>query len=109
MNESKLVKSIVAGAIVGAIVSMFDRKTREHTIEATKKAKDQVVYYAKNREELQQMIEQKVEAAQKIYVNTSENINAIASKLEETKKFPERVPNSYKESKSEIILPENLN
>ncbi|QCR33778.1 YtxH domain-containing protein [Lysinibacillus sp. SGAir0095] len=109
MSESKLVKSIVAGAIVGAIVSMFDRKTREHTIEATKKAKDQVVYYAKNRDELQQMIEQKVEAAQKIYVNTSENINAIVSKIEETKEIPATVQKNYKETKSEIILPENLN
>lgn len=109
MSESKLVKSIVAGAIVGAIVSMFDRKTREHTKETTKKVKDHVVYYAKNRDELQQMIEQKVEAAQKIYVNTSENINAIVSKFEEVKEIPESVQNIYKETKSEIIQSKNLN
>lgn len=109
MSESKLVKSILAGAIIGAVASMFDRKTREHTIETTKKMKDHVVYYAKNRDELQQLIEQKVEAAQKIYVNTSENINAIVSKIEEVKQIPNSVQNNNTDKKSEIILPENLN
>lgn len=39
MSESKLLKSVVSFAIAGAVISMFDRKTREHTIETTKKSK----------------------------------------------------------------------
>ena len=109
MSESKLLKSIAVFAIPGAVISMFDRKTREHTIETSKKVKERVVYYAKNCDELQQVIEQKVEAAQKIYVNTSENINTIISKIEGVKEIPENVQNIVKETKSELNKPEKLN
>ncbi|MDI7742627.1 YtxH domain-containing protein [Lysinibacillus fusiformis] len=108
MSESKLLKSVVSFVIAGAVISMFDRKTREHTIETTKKVKDRVVYYAKNRDELKQAIEQKVEAAQKIYVNASENINTIVSKIEEVKEIPENVQNIVKETKSELNKPEKF-
>lgn len=109
MSESKLFKSIAIGAIAGAVISMFDRKTREHTIEATKKVKERVVYYANNRDELQQIIDQKVEAAQKIYVKSSENINTIVSKIGEVKEIPDSVQTIVKETKSELNKPEHLN
>ncbi len=109
MSESKLFKSMATFAIVGAVISMFDRKTREHTIETTKNVKERIVYYAKNRDELQQVIEQKVEAAQKIYVSASENINTIASKIEEVKEIPESVQNIVKDTKNELNKPEKLN
>lgn len=66
------------------------------------------MYYVKNRDELQQVIEQKVEAAQKIYVNASENINAIVSKIEEVKEIPENVQNIVKETKNELNKPEKF-
>ena len=109
MRESKLFKSIAIGAIAGAVFSMFDRKTREHTIETSKKVKERIVYYAENRDELQRIIDQKVEAAQKIYVNASENINTIASKIEGVKVIPEDVQNIIKETKSELNKTEILN
>lgn len=37
MGQSKLLASIVAGAAVGAALSMLDRTTRETTIATTKK------------------------------------------------------------------------
>lgn len=109
MNESKLMKCMAAGAIAGAIISMFDRKTREHTKETTKRMKDTVVYYAKNREELQQVIEQKVEAAQEVYENASKNINTIVSKLDDVKEIPASVQNIVSDTKSIIKNPEKFN
>lgn len=109
MSESKLLKSIVVGAVVGAVISMFDRKTREHTIEASKKVKDTVVYYATNREELQQFIEQKVEEAQELYENTSENISVIVNKIEEVKEIPYTIQSIVNDTKSVITNPESLN
>jgi gas vesicle protein len=108
MNESKLLKSMVIGAIAGAVISMFERKTREHTIETTKKAKEKVVYYAKNRDELQQIIEQKVEVAQEIYENASQNINTMVNKFEEVKEIPESFQSIVKDTKSIINKPEDL-
>lgn len=37
MGQSKLFISIIAGATVGAALSMLDRTTREHTVATTKK------------------------------------------------------------------------
>ena len=107
MSESKLLKSIAIGAITGAIISMFDRKTREHTIETTKKVKERIEYYAKNRDELQQMIEQKVEEAQKLYENASGNINSIVNRMDGIKEISESV--QMKEPKQELNKLEHLN
>jgi len=49
MGQGKLLVSIVAGAAIGAALSMLDRTTREKTIDTTKKMKEAVTYYATNR------------------------------------------------------------
>lgn len=109
MSESKLCKAILIGAAVGAAVSMFDRKTREHTIETTKKAKDTVVYYAKNRDELQKLINEKLEQAQKIYANASENINYIVEKIDEVKEIPSTMQSLVSETKEAFSNKEETN
>ena len=91
MSKSKLFKSILVGAAVGAVVSMFDRKTREHTIETTKKFKNTVVYYAKNFDEVQHLIEQKVEATKEVYDKASDNIITIVGRLGEVKELPSNI------------------
>ncbi len=103
MSESKLLKSIVIGALTGAVVSMFDRKTREHTIEMSKKAKDAVIYYAKNKDELQHFIEEKIEEVQELYDNASENLNTIVNKIEEVKELPNTIQNIVHDTKSTLI------
>lgn len=105
MSESKLLKSIVVGAAAGAVISMFDRKTREHAIETTKKVKSTFVYYAKNREELQQLIERKVEEAQELYVDLSGNINTIVNKLNEVKEIPNTIQSMVNDTKNVISNP----
>lgn len=99
MSKNKFCKAVIAGAIVGAAVSMFDRKTREDTIETAKKVKDTVIYYAKNRDELQEIISEKIETAQKVYKNTSDNVNFIMEKIDEVKEVPSTVQSLIAETK----------
>lgn len=103
MSESKLLKSIVIGALTGAVISMFDRKTREHTIEMSKKVKDSVIYYAKNKDELQHLIEEKLEEVQELYDNASDNINTIFHKIEEVKELPNTVQSIVNDTKSAFV------
>lgn len=103
MSESKLLKSIVIGALTGAVISMFDRKTREHTIEMSKKVKDSVIYYAKNKEELQHLIEEKLEEVQDLYDNASKDINIVFNKIEEVKELPNTVQSIVNDTKSAFI------
>ena len=63
MGQNKLFKAVIAGAIIGGIVSMFDRATRESTVATVKTTSERVKYYAQNRDELMQMVEGKIEQA----------------------------------------------
>lgn len=100
MSESKLFKSMVIGALTGAIISMFDRKTREHTIEMSKKVKDAVIYYAKNKDELQHLIEEKLDEVQDLYDSASENINTIVHKIQEVKELPNTIQSLVSDTKN---------
>ncbi|BDH63086.1 hypothetical protein MTP04_32160 [Lysinibacillus sp. PLM2] len=107
MSESKLLKSMVIGALVGAAVSMFDRKTREHTINNMKKAKDTVQYYVTHRDQLQQMIEEKIAQVQKLYETTQDNVSFIKDKLDEVREIPVAVQDIMDETKTTFTKPIN--
>ena len=107
MSQSKLLKSMIAGALVGAALSLLDRKTREHTINNLKKAKDTVQYYATHRDELQQMIEKKVEQVQKLYETTQDNVGFIKDKIGEVKEIPVAVQDIMDETKTTFTKPIN--
>ncbi|MED3662729.1 YtxH domain-containing protein [Ureibacillus sp. FSL K6-8385] len=99
MSESKLCKGVVIGALVGAAVSMLDRTTREQTVEKLKKTKNKVIYYAKNRSELQQLVNEKIEKMQKLYEDTKDNVNFIMEKLDEVKGIPGAVQEIVQDTK----------
>ncbi|MEK4230775.1 YtxH domain-containing protein [Solibacillus sp. FSL H8-0538] len=103
MGKSKLLPFIALGALAGAVVSMFDKSTREHTIESTKKVKETVSYYVENREELQNLIETKVEQAQSFYTNTSENYNSLMSKAEDALTLPSTIQSLLTETKDAFL------
>ncbi|KOS71545.1 hypothetical protein AEA09_00615 [Lysinibacillus contaminans] len=100
MGQSKLLASIVVGAAVGAALSMLDRTTREKTIASTKRISETVSYYAANREELQELIQEKVTAAQSFYESASENVNMLVEKADEFKEFPSTIQDMISDTKS---------
>nr|WP_106781167.1 YtxH domain-containing protein [Lysinibacillus timonensis] len=108
MSESKLVKSMIIGALIGGAISMLDRKTREHTINSLKNTKDTVQYYASHRDELQQIIEKKIEQVQKLYETTQDNVSFIKDKIDEVKEIPVAVQDIVEETKT-TLNPNSLN
>lgn len=107
MGQSKLLKSMLAGAIIGAALSMLDRKTREHTVNNIKRASETVQYYAAHRDELQQIIEQKVQQVQKLYETTQDNVSFIKDKIGEVKEIPVAVQDIVDETKTTFTNPIN--
>lgn len=97
--KSKLLPAIIFGALTGAALSMLDKDTRKHTAEATKKLKETISYYAKNREELQQLLEDKVQEATTLYNDMSSNIASIKSQVEDAKTLPNTVMSLLSETK----------
>ena len=89
--KSKLLPFIAIGAIAGAVISMFDKQTREHTVETTKKVKDTVSYYAENKDELLALVESKVEQAQGIYGTVNNNIQSLMQNGNDLKTLPSTI------------------
>jgi hypothetical protein len=86
--KSKLLPFIAIGAIAGAVISMFDKQTREHTVATTKKVKDTVSYYAENKDELLALVESKIEQAQDIYGTVNNNIQTLMQSGNDLKSLP---------------------
>ncbi|MEE1132371.1 MAG: YtxH domain-containing protein [Caryophanon sp.] len=91
MGQNKLFKAVIAGAIIGGIVSMFDRATRESTVATVKTTSERVKYYAQNRDELMQMVEGKIEQAQSLYDTAQTNITKLVENADQLKGLPETI------------------
>ncbi|GLC90320.1 YtxH domain-containing protein [Lysinibacillus piscis] len=105
MARSKLLVSIVVGATVGAALSMLDRTTREKTVATTKKMKETISYYAEHREELQEVIEQKVSTVKELVDNVTDNVNMITEKVDEFKELPSTIQGMIHDTKSAFAVP----
>ena len=99
MTKSKLIPAIVIGAAVGAVISMFDRATRQHTIETAKKAKNTVTYYAQNSDELQQLIDSKMGQVQGFISAAEQNIQSFTGQANDTTSLPETILSLVTETK----------
>ena len=99
MTKSKLIPAIVIGAAVGAVISMFDRTTREHTVESAKKVKETVTYYAQNTDELQQLVDTKIGEVQSFISTAEQNINSFTGKANGTTSLPETIVSLISETK----------
>ena len=96
--KSKLLPFIAIGAIAGAAISMFDKQTREHTVETTKKVKNTVSYYAENKDELLALVESKVEQAQGLYSTVNNNIQSLMQNGNDLKSLPTTIQSMVSET-----------
>lgn len=99
MGKSKLLPFIAIGAAAGAVISLLDKGTREHTVATIKNAKDTVTYYAQNRGELENLITSKVEQVQSLYNDNQELINSLVSGVQGAKSLPETLLSMVTETK----------
>lgn len=106
--KSKLLPAVLIGAVVGAALSMLDKSTREHTVEQAKKLKDTTVYFAQNREELQQLVEQRVSQVTSLYQAAEQNIQSIVEKIEDAKTLPDTLTSLVTETKDAFSKKEDV-
>ena len=99
MAKSKLVPAVIIGAVVGAVVSMFDKKTREHTVQTASKVKETVVYYSQNHDELQNLIDTKMQQVQSISNTVEKNVQSFLGDGKEVKSLPETIFSLVSETK----------
>lgn len=106
MTKSKLLPAILLGALTGAVISMLDKNTRQHTVDTSKKVKETVTYYAKNSDELVQLVEAKVEQVQTLYSSAQKNMDSIMSQVEDAKALPDTIMSMVSETKEAFTKPD---
>ncbi|MFX3675096.1 MAG: YtxH domain-containing protein [Paenisporosarcina sp.] len=104
MNESKLFKGIVFGAIAGVGISMFDRATRENVKYNIKTLSSDIQYYSKNREDLKIKLQEKAEKLQSVYNQFSQDAQYLTSKVDEIKTLTPQVKTLVTDTKDAFVL-----
>ena len=116
MSESKFVKGIIYGAVVGGALTLFDRRTRDSVMNRTRYVRNEIQYYSKNREELKTNIEQQITKWKSVYDQFSSDATYLTEKVNEAKEITPQVKtlltdtkDAFTHSKEEyksIVVPE---
>lgn len=107
MSKSKLLPALLIGAAAGAAISMLDRTTREKTVETVKSTTANVKYYVQNRDELKDMIMDKVEEVQGLYEDTSSKIQSFVGDYGDIKDLPGTIQGMLGDTKAAFKREDN--
>lgn len=91
MGENKLAKGIIVGALVGAAISLLDRKTREDTIQQMRECSKKIWDFSKNPAVLIENISEKTAALRNKIEEVSEDVNFIIEKVNDMKESSEKL------------------
>ncbi len=103
MGNSKFGKFIVYGALTGAIVSMFDRSTREQVVKKSNNLITEMKFYSKNPDVLKWKLGEKKEKYQSIFEQLSGNASYIKEQVEELKTLTPQVKDLVMDTKDAFI------
>ena len=85
MNKNKFGQYILVGAMVGAVVSLCDRSTREQVITKSRDFVSDVKYYGGHPDVLKSKVQEKTEKYQSIYEQFSNDATYLKEKVDELK------------------------
>lgn len=117
MSESKFVKGVICGALVGGALTMFDKKTRNAVVYKSRTIGNQIQYYSTNRQELKTILEDQISKWKSFYDQLSSDATYISQKVNEVKEITPQVKTlltdtkeAFTQSKEEyksIVVPES--
>lgn len=91
MKKSKFGTYIMLGALTGAVVSLFDRSTREQVTQKSKTMIEDVRFYSKNPTVLKEKFQNETEKYRSIYEQFTEDASFIKEKVDEIKELTPQV------------------
>lgn len=99
MYKSKFGKYIVVGAVTGALVSLFDRATREQVTSKSKTIINEVRFYSKNPDVLKIKFQEETDKYRSMYEQFTEDASFIKEKVSEIKELTPQVKEMVNETK----------
>lgn len=103
MNKNKFGKYIILGALSGAVVSLFDRATREQVLTTSRKVVSDVSFYSKNTNLLKSKVQEKAEKYQAIYEQFSDDASYFKKQVNELKALSPQVKDLMVETKDAFV------
>lgn len=103
MRKNKFGSYIIFGALLGGIVSLFDRETRDEVVRKSNKTITSIRYYKDNPTVLKSKMQNKVEHYQSIYEQISDDASYIKEKVDELKQLSPQVKEIVTETKDTFI------
>lgn len=103
MANSKLGKFILFGALLGAAAAMIDRSTRTTVVGTSKKAANEISYYAKNSDELKQKLYEQKDKFQAAYDQLTGDVSYIKEQVEELKTLTPQVKELVTDTKDTFV------
>jgi adenylosuccinate synthase len=91
MSENKLGKYIFFGALVGGLISLCDRRTREDVMNKSRSFMYDVRYYSKNPDVVKLKLQEKSEKYQSIYEQVASDATYFKGKMDELKELSPQV------------------
>lgn len=103
MGNSKFGKFIIYGALAGAVVSMFDRSTRNQVVKKSNNCITEMKFYAKNPDVLKWKLEDKKEKYQSVFKQLSGDASYIKEQVEELKTLTPQVKDLVMDTKDAFV------
>lgn len=103
MKNSKFRNFIVFGAVAGAVVSMFDRSTRNQVVRKSNYLMSQMKFYSKNTDVLKLKLKEQQEKYQSVFEQLSGDITYIKEQVEELKTLTPQVKDLVMDTKDAFV------
>ncbi len=101
-GKSKLLRGILIGAAAGAVISLFDKATRESVMECSRKGFVKTKDAIQNPGQVIEGIRDRSEHIIDTMESISEDVTYIASKIQEFKEIPLQVSSAVMETKEAL-------
>ena len=103
MSNGKFGKFIIVGALTGAIVSMFDRGTRNQVVKKSNDLISEMKFYSKNPDVLKWKLEDKKKKYTSIFEQLSGDVTYIKERVEELKTLTPQVKGLVMDTKEAFV------
>ena len=103
MGNSKFRNFIVFGALAGAIISMFDRSTRNQVVRKSNNLMSQMKFYSKNTDVLKLKLKEQQEKYQSVFEQLSGDATYIKEQVEQLKTLTPQVKDLVMDTKDAFV------
>jgi gas vesicle protein len=103
VKENKMFTGILVGALVGAVVSLLDKQTRQDVIASSQRVTSKMKEYIEQPSTLANEVKQKIDDVKDTIQEVSEDLSFLNEKVNELKETTPQVVKMIQETRDRFI------